>query len=235
MNSRRLGSAILGVLITLAVVLGSPSTASAMNMKAARGAVAGGCIYKHDDHILSCVKGTYKFHRMIRKHKRTVFGVILSAQHCKLGRHKHCWGPVKGGPIRAANAPGKAVKGEPAKPKNYCFPTICTNPFYWLTGTAKAIEEMQHRIVDPCENGGLKGFGGALLANNVAKAMLSSGAISEATMLAKFSNPESIAFLSVAGCVGKVVQQGEGTFDHFLFRLQHPFGFKHAQEVRHGR
>lgn len=228
------------ILVGLVIALGlSTAPAQAMKMSDARHSVVGGCIYKHDKHILSCVKGTYPFHRMIphkhRWHKRTFYGVRVSGQHCTLGKHGHCWGQVLSGPIRAHNAPGRPVKGEKQKPINVCNQQICVNPFYWLTGTAKGIRELNNRIVDPCESGGLKGFGGGLLANGVAKAMLSSGAIGETTMLARFSSPEALAFLSISGCVAKVAQQGESGFDHFLFKLQHPFGFKHHQEVTHER
>lgn len=237
---RRFLAILVGGAVALAIVISTTPGASAMNMKTARHRVVGGSIYNSKTHILTSLSGTYKFHRIIRGKVRVVYGPKISAQHCyKLGTpHAHCKGRVIGGPLKAINAPGKPLPTGPHRaasgpPTNYCYALrLCTNPFYWTTGIADGIVRLHDLIIDPCESGGLKGFGGGVTGNLVAKAMLSSGAIGETTMLAKFAQPESIAFLSVVGCVGKVADNGTDKVSTFLTKLQH-FGLPRTKEEAH--
>lgn len=234
---KRFARLVAGIAVAAALSLGLiTAPAQAMHIHRARHVVSGGCIYKHDKHVQTCIKGTFMFHRMIkhrhRWHKRAFYGPRISAQHCVFGRHPHCWGRILSGPLRSRNAPGRPVRGEHAAPLNYCYQVVCTNPFFWATGVAKGIRNLNNRIVDPCEDGGLKGFAGGVGGNLAARAMLESGAIGETTALAKLSSPQAIAYLSVAGCAAKVAQPASNKVSDFLHKLQR-FGQPPRTGVRH--
>jgi hypothetical protein len=220
---------ISGAAVALALVAGTSTAAQAQHssVEFARKAALGGCAHNHRTHVLTCVIGTYKYHRQVRRrgHWRTIpiWGVVVSGQRC---RKSGCWGRTAEGRLWTGHQPGRPVPGGRPVPRgglptNPCLASqVCVNPFFWLKPVADGEQHLIDKAVKPCDNGTIDGFTKAMGGNLLARFMLESGLIADGTFAAKFAAPEAVGFITVGDCASHVWQRGVNDVDSWISHIR---------------
>lgn len=222
--------ALVAILLTAGIAVGSiliPATAQAYNgdtITQARSGVIGGCAHNTKTHVLTCIRDTYTYPRIVkyngRWHRKKFVGIQVSAQHCK----RTCWGPIIKANLWAPHQHGHAAwrRGSrgtacdaglfgpvctpvPVHPA-LCFGNgDCAQAWGWYQGNFQRYFSATYKYVTkPCVSGAVAGVSGKAVHKAVGAlfnlGMVSTVAEKGAKAATGFAGPDGYAIIGTAGC-----------------------------------
>jgi hypothetical protein len=230
----RLAHLLTALVAGLALVLASPTTASAMHgdrVPKAKHRILGSHLTNHHTHVETWIIGYYPYRRQVRVHHRwrakTFYGLRISAQHCD---RRHCWGRAVEGKLWSPHQPGRRLRSRTVvaatPPRNdFCIAgsTSCAAPWNWVT---RYIDRRQRRLVqlyvNPCAKGSLAGSGVIASKDLSARILFEGGVITAAKAATIFEGPAGMALGALAGCMAGEASGGWRTVKALVSHLN-PF------------